>query len=230
MSVWDCQRACALALLRAARIDAGMRGAEFVTPDDVKAVAPLVIPHRLVLAPEAVLEGIACADDHATAARSDTGAAVTRMSLRQNALALIVLTVLMAIIGDWSGDRDLARLWYFALAVLLLGLAYEGWVMQRTGLGVSFSSPEATVDSRSTRYVADDVHASAGARVDAGGCGRSTAGCRNRRHGAHARHTGRPGRKSVARCHGTTARQSELAPRCVRALPARSDLLVGRGR
>jgi len=34
-------------------------GAEFVTPDDVKAVAPLVIPHRLVLAPEAVLEGIA---------------------------------------------------------------------------------------------------------------------------------------------------------------------------
>jgi len=64
------------------------------------------------------------------------------MSLRQNALALIVLTVLMAIIGDWSGDRDLARLWYFALAVLLLGLAYEGWVMQRTGLGVSFSSPK----------------------------------------------------------------------------------------
>jgi MoxR-like ATPase len=48
-----------LALLRAARIDAGMRGAQFVTPDDVKAVAPLVIPHRLVLAPEAVLEGIA---------------------------------------------------------------------------------------------------------------------------------------------------------------------------
>jgi MoxR-like ATPase len=47
-----------LALLRAARIDAGMRGAEFVTPDDVKAVAPLVIPHRLVLAPEAVLEGV----------------------------------------------------------------------------------------------------------------------------------------------------------------------------
>jgi MoxR-like ATPase len=48
-----------LALLRAARIDAGMRGAEFVTPDDVKAVAPLVIPHRIVLAPEAVLEGVA---------------------------------------------------------------------------------------------------------------------------------------------------------------------------
>lgn len=47
-----------LALLRGARISAGMRGAEFVTPDDVKEVAPLVIPHRLVLASDAVLEGV----------------------------------------------------------------------------------------------------------------------------------------------------------------------------
>lgn len=46
-----------LALIRAARIDAGMRGADYVTPDDVKQVAPLVIPHRLMLAPEALLEG-----------------------------------------------------------------------------------------------------------------------------------------------------------------------------
>lgn len=46
-----------LALVRAARIEAGMRGAEFATPDDVKQVAPLVIPHRLMLAPEALLEG-----------------------------------------------------------------------------------------------------------------------------------------------------------------------------
>jgi len=47
-----------LALVRASRIAAGMRGAEFVTPDDVKQVAPLVIPHRLMLAPEALLEGV----------------------------------------------------------------------------------------------------------------------------------------------------------------------------
>jgi MoxR-like ATPase len=47
-----------LALVRAARIMAGMRGGDFVTPDDVKEVAPLVIPHRLMLAPEAVLEGV----------------------------------------------------------------------------------------------------------------------------------------------------------------------------
>lgn len=47
-----------LALVRASRISAGLRGGTFVTPDDVKDVAPLVIPHRLVLAPEAVLDGM----------------------------------------------------------------------------------------------------------------------------------------------------------------------------
>lgn len=62
------------------------------------------------------------------------------MSLRQNALALAVLIVLMAIIGDWSGDPSLARLWYLPLALLLLGLAYEGWVVMRTGLGASIST------------------------------------------------------------------------------------------
>ncbi len=51
-----------------------------------------------------------------------------------------MLTVLVAIVGDWSGDPDLARLWYLSLAFLLLGLAYEGWVAIRTGLGVSIST------------------------------------------------------------------------------------------
>jgi MoxR-like ATPase len=48
----------ALALHKAARITAAMRGAEFVTPDDVKEVAPAVIAHRLALTPEAALEGV----------------------------------------------------------------------------------------------------------------------------------------------------------------------------
>ena len=52
----------ALALLRAARITAALRGAEFVTPDDVKQVAPAVMAHRLVLTPEAALEGVADRD------------------------------------------------------------------------------------------------------------------------------------------------------------------------
>jgi MoxR-like ATPase len=47
----------ALALVKAARIVAGLRAAEFVTPDDVKQVAPWIVPHRLALTPEASLEG-----------------------------------------------------------------------------------------------------------------------------------------------------------------------------
>ncbi len=47
----------ALALLKGARVAAGLRGSDFVSPDDVKEVAPWVMPHRLVLTPEAALEG-----------------------------------------------------------------------------------------------------------------------------------------------------------------------------
>jgi MoxR-like ATPase len=52
----------ALALVKAARITAGLRGGEFVTPDDVKDAAPGVLAHRLVLTPEAALEGTSDAD------------------------------------------------------------------------------------------------------------------------------------------------------------------------
>jgi|HubBroStandDraft_1064217.scaffolds.fasta_scaffold00525_18 MoxR-like ATPase len=52
----------ALALLKAARITAGLRGGEFVTPDDVKEAAVSVLAHRLVLTPEAALEGTSAAD------------------------------------------------------------------------------------------------------------------------------------------------------------------------
>ncbi len=51
-----------LALVRAARIEAAARGAEFVAPDDVKAIVPLVVPHRLVLTPEATLDGTTALD------------------------------------------------------------------------------------------------------------------------------------------------------------------------
>jgi MoxR-like ATPase len=48
----------ALSLLKAARIAAGLRGGDFVTPDDVKDIATPVMAHRLVLTPEAALEGV----------------------------------------------------------------------------------------------------------------------------------------------------------------------------
>jgi len=47
----------ALALVKAARITAGLRGGDFVTPDDVKGAAIWVMAHRLVVTPEAALEG-----------------------------------------------------------------------------------------------------------------------------------------------------------------------------
>jgi MoxR-like ATPase len=46
-----------LALMRSARIMAAIRGNTFAAPDDIKEVAVAVIAHRLVLAPEALLEG-----------------------------------------------------------------------------------------------------------------------------------------------------------------------------
>jgi MoxR-like ATPase len=47
----------ALALIRAARVHAGLRGGDYVSPDDVQAVARWVLAHRLVLKPEAALDG-----------------------------------------------------------------------------------------------------------------------------------------------------------------------------
>jgi MoxR-like ATPase len=45
------------ALLRAARVHAGLRSGDFVAPDDVQAVARWVMAHRLMLKPEAALDG-----------------------------------------------------------------------------------------------------------------------------------------------------------------------------
>jgi len=47
----------ALALLRAAKALALMRSRDFVLPDDVKELAPRVLAHRIVMTPEAELEG-----------------------------------------------------------------------------------------------------------------------------------------------------------------------------
>ncbi len=47
-----------IALLAGARATAGMRGRDFVIPDDVKSLAPAVLRHRLILVPDAQFEGI----------------------------------------------------------------------------------------------------------------------------------------------------------------------------
>jgi MoxR-like ATPase len=51
-----------LALLRASRARAALDGRDFVTPDDVKALAVPTLAHRLVLRPEAWVRGVSGAD------------------------------------------------------------------------------------------------------------------------------------------------------------------------
>ena len=46
-----------VALFRAARATAVLEGRDFVTPDDVKGIAPAVLRHRIVLSPELEVEG-----------------------------------------------------------------------------------------------------------------------------------------------------------------------------
>jgi MoxR-like ATPase len=52
----------ALALVVATQAAAYLDGRSFATPDDVKDVAPLVLAHRLIVRPEAELDGTS-ADD-----------------------------------------------------------------------------------------------------------------------------------------------------------------------
>ena len=54
-----------IALVTAARARAGLEGRDFITPDDVKDLAPSVLRHRLILQPDAEFEGLsadACID------------------------------------------------------------------------------------------------------------------------------------------------------------------------
>ena len=50
-----------IALLLAAQAAAAMDSREFATPDDVKAIAPMVLPHRLIVQPHAEIDGVRAA-------------------------------------------------------------------------------------------------------------------------------------------------------------------------
>jgi uncharacterized protein (DUF58 family) len=64
------------------------------------------------------------------------------LSLRPNALLLVLLTAVIAVVGYWSRDGALAGLWLFPAALLMLGLAYESWMVSRCGLSCQFEPPE----------------------------------------------------------------------------------------
>jgi uncharacterized protein (DUF58 family) len=61
-------------------------------------------------------------------------------SLRLNACVLILATALLAIMGDW--ERSLAGLWRLPATLLLLGLAYESWMVSKGRLVVELQVPE----------------------------------------------------------------------------------------
>ena len=64
------------------------------------------------------------------------------MSLRQNALILILLTGLFGIVGTWSAPAELGRLWALPAALLLLGLAYEAAMVGRFVVKLELQTPE----------------------------------------------------------------------------------------
>ncbi|MHB8995846.1 MAG: AAA family ATPase [Armatimonadota bacterium] len=60
--ILGCSPRASAMLLDAAKVLAALRGREFLTPDDVKDIAPPTLRHRLILRPEADIEGLS-ADD-----------------------------------------------------------------------------------------------------------------------------------------------------------------------
>jgi uncharacterized protein (DUF58 family) len=67
---------------------------------------------------------------------------VIGMSLRRNALLLVLLTAVIAVVSDWSHHAVLPGLWGLPAALLLLGLAYESWMVSRSGLSLEVEPPE----------------------------------------------------------------------------------------
>ena len=47
-----------IAILSAAKATAAIRGRDFITPDDIKFIAPSVLKHRIILTPEKEMEGV----------------------------------------------------------------------------------------------------------------------------------------------------------------------------
>ena len=64
------------------------------------------------------------------------------MSLRQNALILILLTGLIGIVEIWSAPQEIGHLWALPAALLLLGLAYETAMLSRCEVELQLQAPE----------------------------------------------------------------------------------------
>jgi uncharacterized protein (DUF58 family) len=74
-------------------------------------------------------------------------------SLRLNSCVLILAAAMLAIMGDWQ--HALAGLWRLPATLLLLGLAYESWVVSKSNLAVELQAPKILYLGRAAaiRYV-----------------------------------------------------------------------------
>ncbi len=71
------------------------------------------------------------------------------MSLRFNSLLLVLLTAVIAVLGDWSTRSAASGLWLLPTALLLLGLAYESWFVSRSGMTLHIEPPQRFLLGRS---------------------------------------------------------------------------------
>ena len=106
----------ATALMRTARAWAWLSGRDFVTPDDVKALAQATLAHRLALRPEAELEGVDVGAVLASRARLGPGPALSPDGASPDASRSCSCW------GWWRSccARALGTVWLWVLVVALL--------------------------------------------------------------------------------------------------------------
>ena len=61
--------------------------------------------------------------------------------LARRSYVLVMLAAVLAILGIWSGDRDLTHLWQIPAGLLLSGLAIEAYFARRLRPEVHLQSP-----------------------------------------------------------------------------------------
>src|ERR1039458_753602 len=64
------------------------------------------------------------------------------MSLRINSLLFVVLTAVIAVLGDWSRQPAVSRLWLLPGALFLVRLASESWYVSRSAVTLKIETPE----------------------------------------------------------------------------------------
>ena len=203
----------ATALLRAARAWAWLTGRDFVTPDDVKALAHAALVHRLGLRPEAELEGV---DVGAVLASALGSVPVPRdadlMAITGRVPLLLLLGLVPVVLRPGMGT-----VWLWLLAVLLLVLA--DWVLAPSPRALALSRRPTGHGASGHRAVSELALSTEGGRAVRGDRARCLAAQR-RRDGQPA-----PGARDARRGHPrqhtspsrTTRRPARL--RCDRAVP-----------